>query len=102
MKKFLYFRNTSTDSLMIPADDLIGLEIDGASDGIAFTFHDELDGPGATTAFSIATTEDKAREAIKAIAQEIRHGKQAFITVADDVDLIFLNPNITGCGGLSL
>lgn len=102
MKKFLYFRNSTTDSLMLAADNLIGLEVDTNSDNVTFTFQDEFDGPGGSTIPHVTITAKKGREVMEAISQEIRHGKQAFITVADDVDKIYLNSDITSANAVQL
>tara|TARA_R100000541_G_scaffold21968_1_gene31945 strand:+ start:328 stop:639 length:312 start_codon:yes stop_codon:yes gene_type:complete len=94
MKKFLFFKNSETDALTLPADNLIGMEVNTTSAAIALTFQDFKDGDGNTTLVTIGTTTDKANEALEAIANEIRSGKNPFIVVADEISGDFLHPVI--------
>ena len=96
MKKFLYFADSTTDAVMLPADNLTGMDVASDSASVNLTFKDDFNSTGGNTKTSITTTTDRAYEVIQALGQEIRHGKQAFITVADDVNALYLHADITG------
>jgi len=95
MKKYLYFAKTATDTMCLPADELIGMEIDSGSEAIHLTFTDKGGGIGGSTVIQIGTgTANQAAVVIKAIAEEIRVGKEPFIVVADENNSVYLHANI--------
>ena len=95
MKKYLYFAKSGTDTMCLPADELIGMEISSDSTDIDLTFTDKGGGIGGSTVITIGTgAADQAAVVIKAIAEEIRVGKEPFIVVADDNNSVYLHANI--------
>ena len=81
MRKFLYFANSTSDAVMFPAEHLVSMEIDSTSTAIDMTFRDSL---GQSNVMTVGTgSADQAAVVIKAIADEIRNGKEVFVVVAD-------------------
>lgn len=92
MRKFLYFANSTSDAVMFPAENLFSMEIDSDSTAIDMVFRDGL---GQSNTITVGTGDaNQAAVVIKAIAEEIRVGKEVFIVVADEVNSEFLHANI--------
>jgi hypothetical protein len=103
MEKYLFFNTGANDSLCMPARRLtdMGLETDGASLILHFIApFGGNDGVGEITV-DLTITDNTGRAVMEAIAQEIRLGKEPFITVADDTVSEFLHSDILSVGAIT-
>jgi hypothetical protein len=103
MEKYLFFNTGTNDSLCMPARRLtdMGMESDGTSLILHFIApFGGNDGDGEITV-DLTITDNKGKIVMEAIADEIRFGKNPFITVCDDTTSEFLHANIESCGGIT-
>lgn len=103
MEKFLFFNTGANDSLCMPARRLtdMGMESDGTSLILHFIApFGGNDGVGEITV-DVTITDNKGRLVMEAIAEEIRLGKNPFITVCDDTTSEFLHSDIVSVGSIT-
>jgi hypothetical protein len=103
MEKYLFFNTGTNDSLCMPARRLtdMGMESDGTSLILHFIApFGGNDGDGEITV-DLTITDNKGKIVMEAIADEIRFGKNPFITVCDDTTSEFLHANIESCGTIT-
>tara|TARA_R100001510_G_C7656842_1_gene217405 strand:- start:6455 stop:6796 length:342 start_codon:yes stop_codon:yes gene_type:complete len=102
MEKFMFFANSTSDAICVPARKLVEMEIDGDGESLDLRFDARI---GSTsTPFAnvrneveadLVITDNKGKEVIKSLANEIRKGKEPFIVVADDNVGTYAHVNIT-------
>tara|TARA_R110002012_G_scaffold280777_1_gene469462 strand:+ start:66 stop:386 length:321 start_codon:yes stop_codon:yes gene_type:complete len=103
MEKFLFFNTGANDSLCMPARRLtdMGMESNGTSLILHFIApFGGNDGVGEITV-DVTITDNKGRLVMEAIAEEIRLGKNPFITVCDDTTSEFLHSDILSVGSIT-
>ena len=103
MEKYLFFNTGANDSLCMPARRLtdMGMESNGTSLILHFIAPFEgNDGVGEITV-DLTITDNKGRAVMEAIAEEIRLGKNPFITVCDDTTSEFLHSDIASVGSIT-
>ena len=102
MEKYLIFKTATDDSICLPARDLSHMHIDGAGTALDINFIDPTTGDDGLGEYNIPVVinDNQGRVVMKAIAEEIRYGKEALIVVVDDVAAEFLHSDITSCGAL--
>ena len=90
MEKFLFFANSTSDAICVPARKLVEMEVDGDGASLDLRFNAQVT-PGSSFAggnneveADVTITDNKGKEVMKGLAAEIRQGKQPFIVVADD------------------
>tara|TARA_R100001082_G_C4319824_1_gene140615 strand:+ start:184 stop:507 length:324 start_codon:yes stop_codon:yes gene_type:complete len=104
MEKYLFLNTGTNDSICLPVSRLVDMGV-GASDGTVLDLHFTSpfggnDGVGEITK-TLAITDNKGKVVMEAIADEIRHGKEPFITVVDDTTGEKLHTNITSVGAIT-
>tara|TARA_E500000318_G_scaffold103583_1_gene108784 strand:- start:2418 stop:2738 length:321 start_codon:yes stop_codon:yes gene_type:complete len=103
MEKFLFFNTAANDSLCMPARRLtdMGMESNGTSLILHFiAAFGGNDGVGEILV-DVTITDNKGRPVMEAIAEEIRLGKNPFITVCDDTTSEFLHSDIVSVGSIT-
>ena len=103
MEKYLFFNTGSNDSLCMPARRLtdMGMESDGASLILHFIAAFEgNDGIGEITV-DLTIADNKGKIVMEAIAEEIRLGKNPFVTIIDDTTGEKVHTDITSCGTIT-
>jgi len=95
MKKFLYFANTTADTALLLADSLVLMEIDADGDSLEMHFKDVHGNLGDSTMIALTITQHSGPDIMSAITEEIAFGDDAMIVIADEVNSIFINGDIT-------
>lgn len=92
--KYLYFDAGSETALSIPANRLLSMD-HTADDKIVLSFED-IDGvSGATTDVDLTITPGKEKVVMETITNAVHGGKDNFLVVADSVNGVFVDSNIT-------
>lgn len=101
MEKFLYFQNSTTDSVCIPVRKLVEMEMDGS--GTALDLRFAIGDSAGDTEYEVLLTvsDNTGTEVMKGISEAIRLGKDPFIVVADDTDSEYIHSSITGVASFS-
>ena len=103
MNKILYFNsgageNAANESAAFPAVNLRGFTcIDATSLALYFETIEQTNINNDNDKIDLTITSGAHRTIIKAITDEIAFGDQAFITVANKDDEVFLHSGITAC-----
>ena len=93
--KFIYLANSASDAAYINVDRIHDIEVNSATEVIInYKLNDNADG---TTALVVTT--GKAAQVVKDLAALITTGQDQVITVADDVNSIYM-ANVTGTGAV--
>ena len=103
MEKFLFFNTGANDSLCVPARRLtdMGMESNGTSLIMHFiAAFGGNDGVGEIIV-DVTINDNKGRLVMEAIAEEIRLGKNPFITLCDDTTSEFLHSDIVSIGSIT-
>ena len=95
MKKFLFFANSTADAALLLADDLVLMEIDSDGDSLEMHFKDVNGRRAASTMIALTITEDSGGKVMNTISKEIAFGNEAMIVIADEINSIFLDGDIT-------
>ena len=103
MEKYLIFKTAAADSVCLPARDLSHMHIDGAGTALDINFVDPVTGDDGLGEYNIPVVinDNQGRVVMKAIAEEIRFGKEQLIVVVDDIAKEYLHSDITSCGDLT-
>lgn len=92
--KYLYFDGGAETALSIPANRLLSMD-HTADDKIVLSFED-IDGvAGATTDVDLTITAGKEKVVMETITNAVHGGKDNFLVVADSVNGVFVDSNIT-------
>tara|TARA_R110002110_G_scaffold402184_1_gene619359 strand:- start:151 stop:471 length:321 start_codon:yes stop_codon:yes gene_type:complete len=104
MEKYLIFKTAAADSICLPARDLSHMHIDAAGDALDINFVNPLTGDDGVGEYNVPVviTDNQGRVVMKAIAEEIRSGKEQLIVVVDDIAKEYLHSDITSCGALGV
>ena len=98
--KFLWFNNASDDAVAVNTD-YIG-QLDQTGDGtIAVQSSVGAGGTDVGTEIVLNVTSGKEKDVIKALAEVISTGQNAFYTIADDDTSVYFNADITSCGAIA-
>ena len=98
MEKFLFYEKATDDMVCIPAHRLVEMIVNGDSDLITLhhrMYDDGTDGSDMQYLVRLNVNEDKAKQAIETISNNISTGKDAFIVIADDLNKQYIDDNIT-------
>jgi len=104
MKKFLYFANIvdgedssdpPSDTALLLADSLVLMEIDNDGDSLEMHFKDVHGHLGDSTMIALTITQHSGPEVMSAITKEIAFGSEPMIVIADDVNSVFIDGNVT-------
>ena len=95
MKKFLYFANTTADTALLLADSLVLMEIDSDGDSLEMHFKDVHGNLGDSTMIALTITTDTGPSVMSTITEEIAFGNETMIVIADEVNSIFIDGDIT-------
>ena len=95
MKKFLYFANSTADTALLLADSLVLMEIDIDGDSLEMHFKDVHGHLGASTMIALTIIQHSGPDVMSVITEEIAFGNDPMIVIADDVNSIFIDGNIT-------
>ena len=88
---FLFFRDSASSMFAVPADKVRLITNEGDTD-VAIYFEGD---DGAAGSLNLAVTSETEDTVIQAIARLLIHGHGSTV-VADDVDSVYLDSNITG------
>ena len=97
-KKYLFFRTSTSASVMVPASEIYGF--DAESDTL-FTFYSFDQSSDSGTQVDIPLTIDsggKHQEIFTAIVSAINNSTGGMIVIADDISGEYIHPNITAVG----
>ena len=95
MKRFLYCTNAATDEQMIPVDNIVGFDAQGATDLWIYNKGISASDDNAGI-MKLTVTTGKLEEVEKAIVEAITYSTDPFIVLADDQNSVYLHPNIEG------
>lgn len=95
MLKYLFFQNGTDDSALMPAGDLVDMEISSDGTDLTMSFKSLLQAKGVNYSIVLSITEDTGRKVMSEIVDEIAFGDNPFITVADEANSEFIHPDIT-------
>lgn len=104
MEKFLYFANTTANACCIPARKFKTMDIDGSGTALDIRFDTLLDsgsslaGLSDTVDIDLTITDNKGKEVMKAIANEIRSGNKPMVVIADDLLSEYAHGDLTAVG----
>tara|TARA_R110000744_G_scaffold93713_1_gene181012 strand:+ start:1738 stop:2061 length:324 start_codon:yes stop_codon:yes gene_type:complete len=103
MEKFLFFENATTDITCIPAYRLVDMVVDGSGDAIRMNHRmyksDEV-GSNMEYTTLLTVNSGKAKKVLNSISEAISVGKNPFIIIADDVNKVYIDSDITAVSGL--
>lgn len=100
MEKFLYFQNTTADSVCIPARKLVEMEMDGSGTALDLRFAISESSTDSEYEVNLVVSVNTGTEVMRGISEAIRLGKDPFIVVADDTDSEYIHSSITGVSPL--
>jgi hypothetical protein len=95
MVKYLFFQNGTDDSALMPAGDLVDMEISSDGTDLTISFDSLLQSKGVNYSIVLSITENTGRKIMSEIADEIAFGDNPFITIADEANSEFIHPDIT-------
>ena len=95
--QFLYFANSTSDTLTIPVQGIVAIDSTDA-DTMQIYYKDITDVAGGSVIFEI--TSGYAADIIKLLGKAIATSRSAVIVVADDVNSDYLSG--TGVGGVAV
>ena len=103
MDKWLYFHTATADSICLPVRDLVGMEMDGSGTALDIRFRNAASGDDGVGEYEIVltVTDNTGRTIMNTIANEIRSGKTPFVVIADDVNAVMIDSNISSCGAIT-
>jgi hypothetical protein len=100
VKKFLQFIDAADDAATYPADRLIGMTVAGDAT-LLIKFESSIGSFGtdgaAADIVTLTITADTEKTVMKAIGDEISLGNTPTIVICDDVNSIFVHPDIASC-----
>ncbi len=100
MKRFLYCTSAAADEQMIPVDNIVGFDVQDATN--LWVYNKGIDGINNNGIMKLTVTTGKHEEVQKAIVEAITYSTEAFITLADDQNKVYLHPNITGVAAVGV
>jgi len=92
--KYLYFDAGSTSALSIPASRLLSMD-NNASNTITLSFEDMDAVAGATTDVTLTVNAGKVKKVMETITESVHGGRDNFLVIADSVNNIFVDSDIT-------
>ena len=98
MEKFLFYEKATDDMVCIPAHRLVEMIVNGSSNLITMhhrMYDDSTEGSDMQYLVRLDVNEDKAKQVVETISNNISTGKDAFIVVADDLNKQYIDDNIT-------
>mgnify|MGYP003116120133 FL=1 len=95
MVKYLFFQNGTDDSALMPAADLVDMEVSSDGTDLTMSFDSLLQSKGVNYSIVLSITENTGRQIMSEIADEIAFGDNPFITIADEANSEFIHPDIT-------
>ena len=97
MSKFLYFADSATAQYIVPVDRFLGGD-DTDADTIVLNFEDMNGSTGDVSQVTIDVISGTAKTVLTAICNAVatQGGKNQVIVVADDVNSLYVDSNITG------
>lgn len=100
MKKFLQFVSDADDAATFPADSLQSMVCD-ADAVVKMRFHPSTKGTANTASdvdlVTLTITSDQETAVMEAISKEIAFGKDAFVSICNDVTGINFHQHILSC-----
>ena len=100
MSKFLYFADSATAQYIVPIDRFLGAD-DTDADTIVLNFEDMNGSSGDVSQVTIDVASGAAKTVLTAIFNAVATGKDQVIVVADDVNSLYVDSNITGVTGIA-
>lgn len=107
MEKFLFFENADGDASCLPARKLVDMEIDDDGTDLMMRFNIPLSSASTDSgegfgeyAVTLVVSDNTGKEVMEAISEEIRFGKNPFITIANDTDSEYVHASLTGVATL--
>ena len=95
MIKYLFFQNGTDDSALMPAENLVDMEVSSDGTDLTMSFNSLLQSKGVNYSIVLSITENTGRQIMSEIADEIAFGNEPFITVADEANSEFIHSDIT-------
>ena len=102
MSKFLYFADSATAQYIVPVDRFLGGD-DTDADTIVLNFEDMNGSTGDVSQVTIDVASGTAKTVLTAICNAVatQGSKNQVIVVADDVNSLYVDSNITGVTGIA-
>ena len=100
MSKFLYFADSATAQYIVPIDRFLGAD-DTDADTIVLNFEDMNGSSGDVSQVTIDVASGAAKTVLTAIFNAVATGKDQVIVVADDVNSLYIDGNISSITGIA-
>ena len=100
MSKFLYFADSATAQYIVPIDRFLGAD-DTDADTIVLNFEDMNGSSGDVSQVTIDVASGTAKTVLTAIFNAVATGKDQVIVVADDVNSLYIDGNISSITGIA-
>ena len=100
MSKFLYFADSATAQYIVPIDRFLGAD-DTDADTIVLNFEDMNGSSGDVSQVTIDVASGTAKTVLTAIFNAVATGKDQVIVVADDVNSLYIDRNISSITGIA-
>ena len=100
MKRFLYCSSAAADEQLIPADNVVGFDVQDATN--LWVYNAGIDGIDNGGIMKLTVTSGKLEAVQKAIVDAINYSKDPFIVLADDQNSVYLHPDITGVSAVGV
>ena len=98
--KFLYFADSANEQYIVPAGRLLGAD-DTDADTIVLNFEDMNGTTGEVSQVTIDISSGTAKTVLTSIGNAIALSKESVIVVADDVNSVYIDGNITSITGIT-
>ena len=98
--KFLYFADSANEQYIVPVGRLLGAD-DTDADTIVLNFEDMNGNSGDVSQVTIDISSGTAKTVLTSIGNAIALGKESVIVVADDVNSVYIDANITSVTGIA-
>ena len=95
--KFMHFYNAADDAITLPAESLVSMD-QTTNTNVRLAFADD---GGTSNTVDLTITAGKEKDVMKSISEAIAFGKEQFLVVADDVNSVYADANITAVAAVA-
>ncbi len=99
MERYCFFMNTTSDNILLPVSGFLGIDATSATN-LSMTFK-SVAGDADEASIQLTVTTGKAKEVCNAIVDAISFSKDPFVVIADDVNSVFIHPDLTACSTIA-
>ena len=93
MKRFIYAAKAADDANVIPVDNILGMDVHTDAESIKI-FHQGFDDQDNNGTIDIEVKAGSVKTVMRAIVEAINYSKDPFVVIGDDVNSIYLHPDL--------